>query len=103
MTREPTGAQRSQVSRIEERISVAREANASNHSAGNRESWNRIEKSAGRCCFMKTVKGTSQVHGSTWEPHRDDVRLEQLWKLQTMFRAGVTVRTCFAGTGRNTH
>ena len=62
----------------------------SNHSAENRESWSRIEKSAGWCCFMKTVKGTlhrsmsARIQMRAWEPHRDDV----VWKLQTMFRAG---------------
>ena len=36
------------------------------------------------------------------EQHRDDLRPEQLWKLRATFRAGVTVRTCVAGTRRNT-
>ena len=50
---------------IEERVSSEREANASNLwlirtvESSDRESLNRIEKTARQCCFIKTVEGTS--------------------------------------------
>ena len=46
-------------------------SDVSNHSAENRESWNRSEKSARRSCFTKTVMGApSQVDVSTHPDER---------------------------------
>ena len=43
---------------------------------------------------------SARIRMGAWEQRRDDVKSEQLCKLQTTFRAGVTVRTVSCGNKR---
>ena len=63
---------------------------------GSAASWRQSEVLFHRSMSARITMGVR-------EPHREDVRSEQLWKLQATFRAGVMVRTCVAGTRRNIH
>ena len=80
---------------------------ALNHSAENRRNASRRQPGNAASCrqsgvlFHRSV--STRIRMGAWEQHRDDVKSEQLWKLQATFRAGFTVRTCVAGTRRNTH